>query len=367
MKNEFIEVYVCELLQDIKKCVKNKINLEEKNQKTLNYIPNKVEKVDEKILEVIVDLCLTGNISDEFEALKKHKKLNKKLKKHLILYYTALYFDNVDLLKRLLKNGFNFGKKPKDLVLCALDPELSSAFSASEYQVILERSIGVLEPFYKSIMKEASKDKVKYIKKFASIMRKRADLVFDEEGNKTFIKQALDIFDEETYLKADSSQMNIIANIGSFENPKNIKRLNKMMQERGFTNSFVSKGEALFNYFDDLELEEMKTYVGEVLSDGINSGVDPIRLKRLYNMNNSLGAYRIIYNKAFLDRFDDEAIATFPGGFLSDLTSAQDYYFPDDFNEVNENRLNSLMRIYGIEIGECKGIRQKVKLLLGGK
>lgn len=374
MKKDFIEVFCCDLLNYIKKAVQKKIKLEEVNYNNLNCNSNRIEKIDEKMLAILNDLYLTGDSSPafsvEFGSLKKHKKINKQLKKHLVLYYTALYFDNVELLKELLKDGFSFGKKPNDLLLCVLDPEISSAFDISIYKKILGKIPDVFESFYDSIMNESYEDRKKYIKKFASILKKRDDFNFDERW-RGFRKHSLDIFDVETYLQANASQFYIIGTIGKFENPENIKRLNKMMQEKGFVATFLQDGEYLFDFFDDDEIEELDEYNGMVLSGTIRYsdfyGIEPTRLKNLYSINKNLINYKIIYNKRFLETFDDKTIATFPEGLLADFSRNSNDLFPEDEEKFNNFRIMTKLQMYGVVLDNFKpkGISQKVKLLLG--
>lgn len=370
MKNEFIEVYCCAIIKDIKKYVRKKIKFN--CDEVQDFSGNRAEKTDKKMYRILTDLCSADNNSSflvDFDSFKKKGKIKKELMKYLILYYTALYFDNVDLLKTLLKGGFSFGKKNKKLLLCALDSDISSAFCDSEYLEILGRANHVFEPFYKSISEDSYKDRKKYIARFANILKKRQDLDYSiAEGSLT--KEALDMFEDETYLKVDDSQLSLISDFGLLECPlfkeeKNIKRLNKIMQESDFCYSFIEEGEELFNYMTDEEIKSVSCEMGEALTEGVNVGVAFERLKGLYESKPDLVDHVITYNKSFLDRFSDEDICTFPEEVLSKFSKFRNYYFPEGA-DCNEERIITLLRVHGVKLDKNDGIKQKVKFLLGG-
>ncbi len=126
----FVEAYSKKLLQEVKYRVKqNWINLKEDKEK----------EVDPRMVEIIEDLCKAKkDNSDDINSIYKlmptdNEDESDRILSTLVLYYTALYEDNLPLLNRLLDEGFSFGYKPYDLKSFALVKEISSEFEEDEY------------------------------------------------------------------------------------------------------------------------------------------------------------------------------------------------------------------------------------------
>ena len=117
MDKDYITILAQNILKEVKKyIIMNNINL--------SY-PKK-EITDAKVLLIIKKFfAKNNNIKEE---------LNEPIISSLIKYYTALYYNNLDLLNELEKNNFNWGDyKSGKMKLFVLNKEISSKFELNEY------------------------------------------------------------------------------------------------------------------------------------------------------------------------------------------------------------------------------------------
>ena len=127
-KDDFINVYVLNTLNEIKSSVKENIKLDKDRE----------DSTDKKMVAVLTDL-----INANFKNLQKDpngniiytllpivdEKENKKVRTSLALYYTALYYDNVELLQDLMQANINFNGDYGKINLSYLDKSISSKFA----------------------------------------------------------------------------------------------------------------------------------------------------------------------------------------------------------------------------------------------
>ena len=124
-RDEFLETYIQNTLNEIKGYVKQVLVLdsisEEETDKKMAIVLR--ELIDANFKNVNVDGY--GNLVHTLLPLTDDKE-NDKIRRTLILYYTALYYDNVELLNKMLKEEINFGYQLNDLYLYYLDVILLS-------------------------------------------------------------------------------------------------------------------------------------------------------------------------------------------------------------------------------------------------
>lgn len=243
----FVAVYIEQVLQEIKASFAKKIDVNVSEVQDISAIY--VEIVDEKMRKILKELLFSKvesetaastYIDNYYLALQNGDNgvARRKLRILLVLYYTALYFDNVEILMQLLKEGVTFGDDSDDLLLCVLDKNVSKIFKSESYSKIIKRGDVFLESCYKSIASESYVKKEKYMAKLARILEKREDFCCNPsekspwfsffetpkkqdnyaDDSKLFTKDKLDIFDEETYMLATYDQLKIvIGNASKFE------------------------------------------------------------------------------------------------------------------------------------------------------
>lgn len=378
----FANIYLEQILQEIKQSFLKKINVDDEFQDISGDSFEKVDKQMRKVLEEMLlpvcdrkSLSTINFINNNFFSLQNsdNQEARKKLRISLVLYYAALYFDNVEILMQLIKEGVNFGKDPDNLLLCVLDKNVSDLFDKSMYADVIKRGGCFFKSCYESVSSESWSKKKAYLEKFARIISKREDLVFGEVRSpggfsflinrphaieydygsdwQIFTKEKLDIFDEETYMKASLDQIRVvIANIKNFKNPENILRLNKLMQYRNYCNLAVKHGESFFNVLSDDQVINLTEKGAKIFSKySTTSDTNLIfRVKSLYDMRPSLAEYKVIFNKVFLSRYSDEEILSFPNDLLyafsgSDLTDGR---FSEHMTSNDEKVINELMAHY---------------------
>ena len=262
-RNDFIDIYVLKTLNEIKDDVKNNIKLDK----------SKEEETDKKMSLVLKDLINSnfknlqidpkGDMIYTFLPIVDEKE-NKKVRLSLVLYYTALYYDNVDLLRDLLKEDIIFNEG-WIINLQYLDKSISSKFEKEKYIEMIKTCGYMFRNFAKSIENLSKEEREKYIQRFEKLINFKYDLIseilskkiwYDTLGN-IFAKENLDIFTDETYKQATSEQLKMINYCHSQTCSKeNCDRLNNLMQTKGFSN-YLSNFDLMMTLYTDEEIEKL--------------------------------------------------------------------------------------------------------------
>jgi len=266
-KDKIIETYLLNTLNEIKCYVKTKVNL----------TPEREEITDNKMLEILKSLLVTPNgdvknkgENDYFSLLLPltDESENNKIRKTLILYYVGLYYDNVDLLNKMLKSEIDFGYKLYDLYLYYLDKDISSKFTEEEYLQIVKDCGILFEQFNHTTKNLPKEDREKYIVRFTKILKRKHDDLSIACASKLdlrtlFTRSNLDIFEDESYYKASKEQFELISACNSFnaQNEDTIKRLNNLIQTTEF-NKYLYNNDLMFSLFTDEELQSIDYWIG---------------------------------------------------------------------------------------------------------
>lgn len=356
----FIDIYIETVLRDIKICVSKKVNL--CNEEVQDISGDRIGIADKKMRVVLKDILLhstvTGvKVADSLDELNYNfmifqddemEKAKRRFKCYLVLYYTALYFGNVKLLSEMLRNCFDFGDDPNDLALCLLDDEITKRFEFKDYLEIIEKSSGAIIEFYDSINDIVGKDRNSYLDKFSRIIKKHKDI-----PSNALRKYRLDIFDEDTYLKATKEQLaGVISSISGSLSEEVVFRLNNLIKNNdSFNGNFGEYTEILFSNFADEDILNLDSRMAGYYARALEAGVDLDRMKKLYSLNNLVANYRMTTNKNFLNLFSDEEIAV-----MNDKIFPK-FIFEDPFFYEN----------YKMTVEDAKRIRKKYEELLNGK
>lgn len=261
-RDEFIETYIYNTLNEIKGYVKQVIVLdsiqEEETDKKMSVVLK--ELIDANFKNVNVDGY--GNLVHTLLPLTDSKE-NDKIRRTLILYYTALYNDNVELLNKMLKEEIDFGYQLHDLKLYYLDKDITSKFGEEEYFQVI-KDCGYLFRFFNITTRKLQKDeREKYIIKFTNILKTRQqDLVSNNGYNfyHLFTKDALDIFEDASYYYSTKEQLQMMSGYGAdlinIKNEDTIRRLNDLVQSTAFCQKFMNT-DLMFRLFTDEELQRM--------------------------------------------------------------------------------------------------------------
>lgn len=275
-KSDFIDVYVLKTLNEIKKNVKGNIELDDE----------KAKKIDKKMTHVLKDLINAnfknlqmdpkGNLIYTFLPIVDEQE-NKKVRLSLVLYYTALYYDNVELLHELLKEDINFNYD-YSINLQYLDKTISSKFERKKYIEMIKTCGDIFRNFAVSIKDLPEEEREKYIQRFTKLMNIEYELIYEtlkpksnycwsgERFESIFNKNNLDTFTDETYINATEKQLGFINSCGyeSFKK-ETCERLNHLMQTKYFSNHLCNF-DLMMELYTDEQLETLDYYTSYIIN-----------------------------------------------------------------------------------------------------
>lgn len=272
-KNDFINIYVLKTLNEIKNTIKRNIKLDKEKE----------TEIDSKMSIVLKDLINAnsknfqkdpnGNLIYTLLPIVDEKE-NKKIRLSLVLYYTALYYDNVDLLHDLLKEDIGFDKQFY-INLQYLDKSISSKFERERYIEMIKTCGYIFRNFAKSIESLTEEEREKYIQRFVKLINLKYDLVKNILNKKTwyyeledlFNKQNLDTFTDKTYEQATEKQLRLIDS--SYRNnysKETCDRLNNLMQTKGFSNH-LSDLDLMMTLYTDEKLCTLDYFISRAISN----------------------------------------------------------------------------------------------------
>ena len=253
-------------LGKIKNIVKNR-NIKLNDDEKVKYVDSKMIVM---IKEVIFDENNEKNIKDT--EIKKDYDINTL--KTLVLYYVALYFDNLELLSKLLESGF-FGEDEdmKYIDLYPLDKRLSSKFDVSTYIKLLNSHNSIFHYFYNSLSfnpKDKDSDNDALIK-FAKIINTKPELLDAIEQSsdndlciENFLtKDNLSSLSTDIFINANRDQIRML----SYEfNDEYRKRIVNLIEKYNY-NVDLDEWYRFFKLFTD---EEIKNIDKDLSYDLIN-------------------------------------------------------------------------------------------------
>lgn len=297
-KDDLINVYILNTLNEIKKTVKENIKLDKDRE----------DVTDKKMMVVLTDLInanfknlqrdINGNIIYTFLPILDEKE-NEKVRSSLILYYVALYYDNVVLLQDLIRAGIKFNTGYYNFNLCYLDKSISSKFDRKEYIRLLNECGFVFTTFHKSLEDLSPVEREKYIlrlKKLIKIKHEMLTKIYKKDYNSpitgVFTKNRLDAFSDETYICASIEQLIMIGCYGDkkISNEGKIK-LNDLMQTKEFSNCLYNY-DLMLRIFTDEELDSLDKYVSTAISKHYETDADLPKILDFVNRRPDL-AYEI--------------------------------------------------------------------------
>lgn len=264
-KSDFIDVYVVKTLNEIKNSVKRNINLN----------PEQEKQTDEKMKRVLKDL-----INANFKNLQRDpngnliytllpivdERENAKVRTSLVLYYTALYYNNVDLLQQMLASDVQFTTR-YCLALQYLDKTISSKFVTKDYIEYIKRFGNTFVNFARSIKNLSEEEQEKYAQRFSSLFKLKYKELCDVqkeykrysrfELEYLFVKGNLDTFENNTYKYADNKQLELINFCnGKKYNEITTAKLNHLIQNTSFSNHLCDF-DLMVSLFSDEELSKL--------------------------------------------------------------------------------------------------------------
>lgn len=258
-RNDFIDVYVIKTLNEIKNTVKSNMKLdkdrEEEVDKKISFVLNDLINSNFKNLQVDVK----GDMIYTFLPIVDEKE-NKKIRLSLALYYVGIYYDNVELLRDLLKEDVKF-EDGYFISFQYLDKSISSKFDRKKYIEMIKTCGRMFSNFAKSIENLSDQDREKYIQKFERLINYKYDFIKDilskdrwymSRLEHIFEKNNLDTFTDETYKQSTFDQLRMMGICYSHKySEETCDKLNYLMQTREFSNYLCNFDLMMKLYTDD--------------------------------------------------------------------------------------------------------------------
>ena len=273
-RSDFIDVYVIKTLNEIKNTIKSNIKLDK----------NKEQETDEKMSVLLKDL-----INANFKNLQMNPKgdliytflpivderENEKVRLSLVLYYTALYYDNVDLLHEMLKANIKFSYGWY-ISLQYLDKSISSKFEQNDYINKVKKLGYILRNFARSIENLPEEKREEYIQKFAGLFKLKYEDICNtikeykgygyEPLEKLFTKSNLDTFNYNAYKNANNRQLELINFCDNEKyNEETRQRLNNLVENTDYSNRLYDF-ELMMKLYSDEQLSTVTRDVSYFLS-----------------------------------------------------------------------------------------------------
>lgn len=284
----YIDIYAKNLLQEVKCRIR---------QNRISICGDKEKEIDIKMIEIIKDLCKVNKINSNFYSTYKLIPTNNEDESNrvmctLVLYYTAMYNDNLDLLNNLLDEGYVFGGRPYELNLFTLVSELSSEFKKDDYINLLKEQSQIFRRFYYSLDENNLEDEKDIIKAFKNIIEKNRNITLIEGRNgyrDTFTdlltKDSIKLFGEDLILNASIKQkQNIISfsrEISRWDEVNKLRLLNLMKNFNYEAHSIFLLKEELFNNFSDEEILKIEEIIGENSPDYYDRDKHKIKVDKI--------------------------------------------------------------------------------------
>ena len=282
--NEYINERAKVLLNEIKKDVTLKKIVIQNEQAT-----------DKRMLEIIKDLYTNNNNSLINITPPKIKGVEDGRIVLMVLYYTAIDNNNVELLNELKAKRFDFGNGLYNLKLFALDRRLSSCFDKKEYIDLLLHKEDLFWNFTRNL-DNSIMDQNACIKEFAKILKKNphiADLKKEDTKSTNLMLYLLSpkniaFFGSELILSSPyEKRKNTMNDYGlNYLNKEGYKRILKLMENPYFSLDMPISPKELLNLFNDEEIIKLcqdKDYYFSECFDKQTNKYDMIKLKFLLN------------------------------------------------------------------------------------
>lgn len=217
MEESYLDILSKNILNDVKRMVKH-------NNVILN--DEKIMATDKKMLEIIKSV-----VKDEKDVLfekteeekEKRKEVDSNIMPSLMQYYVAIHNDSLDILHKLLDNGFNWGDYNRgDMNLFVLDKKISSQFKEDEYINIVKNYTEIFKNFYSNLYYSNNQNKVfnqeEIIEKFCNIIKLYSKNNKKEEFTRLFTIDFLNSFTIEEIINLTNEQKFNLDGLTGFKN-----------------------------------------------------------------------------------------------------------------------------------------------------
>lgn len=369
MEKDLQELFCMYILNDIKDNIsKNNVVLENKDM------------IDNIMISIIKDLY--GNVNGKnFTTSFVESGLNIQVIDYLTLCYVALYNDNMQLLRFLLENKFDFKRNVKlhnGINLFVLDKKLSELFSYQDYLIYLNEDIDKLYKFYTSLNEDKDNNRYK-LERFIASFEGNSNIIvekFKKSCQVSLKVNVSELFDQKTISSFDNIQKAILNEY--FTNPylfKNDKLIIDIVKNYDKYIGFCDKSyimDTIQNIMNNIEQElELLTIIYRVYGSKelLNFSKEKIKvLKFVYGRYDFDSEVLIGKEKKILKKIEklfekkpDYSYAFKPIVYDT-LSNRQILNLSEKgYNEINENTIHQTFSLYNPE--KCKHIRMNIKYL----
>ena len=265
-----------------------------------------IKDVDKKMIEVIREVIFNENreINKKDEEIKKDYDLNTM--KTLVLYYTALYFDNLELLSGLLESGF-YGddEEIEYIVLYPLDKRLSSKFDTNKYVNYINNHSSIFHYFYNSLSFQDVDKASDYaaIRKFSEIINTNPDILIKieqcdndrHECVKNFLtKENINFIGTDILINANFDQIRMLSY--DFESKEHKKRMINLVAKYKYDVD-LKDWDDVFEIFSDNEIKN----INKKLAKDVCNLLYRLKYSLFYNSDKRITRkVKKLYNKSII-------------------------------------------------------------------
>lgn len=348
----FEDLFIEKVLVDIKKRVKKSIDLDEnydyedccdKPEKTRTQI------TDEKMREVLKHLLISSEKDDFMKSkynflmfLDGDNSVSKnKFISLITLYYTAIYFDSIELLKEYIQEDV-ISYNLNDLVLCVLDISFVSFFEKDKLLKILKEDRTLIRNFYEDLRNDTDIEKNKYYGRFANIINKRED--FPKRAYSILKKEAMDIYSDEDYINATAEQCRELLTISKDEEV--VQKIKWLVNNTDFAINYYDNIYLMFKLFTLEELVEYQIsfYDSCFFASANQKNCDMERVKNIYLLNRKITNYCNFLFPGIMSMYDDEMLASFTNNLTHEIK--WENCIVDELTPEIENKIRGIVNEY---------------------
>ncbi len=291
---------------------------------TIHYIIkiNNQEVPEEK--QERIDKLIRQELEDYFDHEEENARLLKggkpgNVTSREIVPFVTKYFaisqDNLDLLRKLEANEFNFNGADGVVNLYPLDKMLSSKFKEDYYVKLLSETPRIVSRFYNSLHFADDKEKEENIKDFAEILNKNPEVIkrpnvrkkSQSYYNNLLTKRNIEYFGKDFLINASPEQKEVIDGLNFVLAPQDFAKIKELLEKYPYFRKKIELDSVILSAFTVDEIANMSLKDAILYDTAKSAGVFE-RMRSLLKKNPSFDCPSDFIRVEIFKCLDDETI-----------------------------------------------------------